>query len=112
MQPCEHGDKVTNALLRELDRAVKIAEDLSTSHADSFRDVANVRDHIIPALFHARTYLAVDKVCQPEVELSLTVAIDTASSLADKDHRYSRLLSRLRVLREQVARAIRAASFR
>ena len=96
----------TPGLLDHLEDALRMADEMTLPPTER-RYAAPIRDDLIPALLDARTYVEVVRVHAPEVRQNLSAAVMAATALADVDRRFAPLLSRMRVLREEAARAAR-----
>jgi hypothetical protein len=89
-----------------LEEAVQYAETLAFPPADhSLR--MRIGEELIPALYEARTYLEVGHLRAPEIRQGIVRASLVAYDLADADHSFGPLHSRLRVLLEEAGKATR-----
>ena len=93
-------------VLKTLDEAVQMAEEIAAPPAETWV-AQTISDRLIPSLYSARTYLEVGYMDSPEIRLGISAARLEAGYLADSDHRYSPLYSKIRVLAEEADQALR-----
>lgn len=95
-------------LLELIDEAVRMAEELTWPPQPIY--VSNrIRDHLVPALFDARTYIEVGEVSAPAIRERLIAARLVAADLSTEDRGFDRLFSRLRAIAEEADNVARLA---
>ena len=95
-------------LLEAIEEAVKMAEELTWPPRPIY--IANrIREHLVPALFDARTYIEVGEVAAPAIRERLMAARLVAADLSTEDQVFDRLFSRLRAISEEADNVARLA---
>ncbi len=95
-------------LLEAIETALRMAEELTWPPQPIY--VSNrIREHLVPALLDARTYIEVGEVTAPTIRERLTAARMVAADLLTEDREFDRLFSRLRAISEEADNVARLA---
>lgn len=96
-------------MFEKIEEAVGIAQEFALPPTPESESVP-LREELIPALYSARTYIEVGRISEPEARGGIAQALQTAHKLADGNRKYQRLVTRLRVLLEDLELAKREES--